>query len=155
MISSYQILRCHTTLEIRNSVAYLLEQYSELLPSKKDAVIFIKSNCNSDMSGLTGNTTDLRVLVALVVALRKRGYKNIIVGDGTSSGFINARIDVLSRLRLRALSKVLGFAVIYLNKASAVKLQMGNQWVKIAQISLVEVSLGSWGFCLQAKILFF
>jgi len=60
------------------------------------------------MNALTGNTTDLRIITVLIQLLQHKGYKNIIIGEGTNSGFYRNRIDVASRLMIKALAERLG-----------------------------------------------
>ena len=60
------------------------------------------------MNALTGNTTDLRIIASLIQLLQGRGYKNITIGEGTNSGFYRNRIDVASRLMIKALAEKLG-----------------------------------------------
>lgn len=81
------LLRCKGTREIRGGLNSELERYSDLFPSSKEAKILLKPNLNSYMNALTGNTTDLRILAALIEYLKDKGYHNIIIGEGTSSGF--------------------------------------------------------------------
>ncbi len=60
------------------------------------------------MNALTGNTTDLRIITVLIQLLQNKGYKNITIGEGTNSGFYRNRIDVASRLMIKALAERLG-----------------------------------------------
>ena len=67
-----RIYNCSTNLTIKQSVEGIFKNAS--LPKSRNALIFIKPNFNSDMIGLTGNTTDLRIIVSLIKSLKKRGY---------------------------------------------------------------------------------
>lgn len=120
--------------EVSIFVRKIFNEYSNILPKKKSSKILLKPNFNSDMIALTGNTTDLRVLVAVIKELQKRGYVNIAVGDGTSSGFVNAGIDVLKRLGIRELGRTLNFKVIDLNKSPSKIVDIGSEQVKVAKV---------------------
>lgn len=98
----------------------LSEKYSDLLPAGKDARILIKPNLNSNMNALTGNTTDLRLVAAVVEFLKKRGYKDISIGEGTNSGFYRNKISVISRLMIDGLASHYGVSIIDLNYAEPV-----------------------------------
>jgi uncharacterized protein (DUF362 family)/ferredoxin len=85
-----------------------LSTYKAVLPQDKGATVVIKPNLNSNMNALTGNTTDLRILASLVRGLKARGYRNIIIAEGTNSGFYRQGINVIARLKVDSLAKVLG-----------------------------------------------
>ena len=93
----------------------ILEYYSNLLPESKDAKILLKPNLNSNMNALTGNTTDLRILSVSIQFLKDKGYCNIVIGEGTNSGFYRNNISVISRLKVDELAKYYGVKVIDLN----------------------------------------
>ena len=54
------------------------------LGADRDARIVVKPNLNNDLVALTGNCVDLRVLEALFVGLRRRGYRDLTVADGSN-----------------------------------------------------------------------
>lgn len=86
------------------------------LPKSTNARIVLKPNFNSDMIGLTGNTTDLRLIIGLIEVLKEWGFTNLTIADGTSSGFIDHEIDVLERLRVRDIGRRYGVNVVNLNE---------------------------------------
>jgi uncharacterized protein (DUF362 family)/ferredoxin len=92
-----------------------MESFKYLLPSDKAARILIKPNLNSNMNALTGNTTDLRILSALISYLKNCGYSNIAIGEGTNSGFYRSKIGVISRLGIDRLARHYNVQVIDLN----------------------------------------
>jgi len=96
--SKVSILECRTVQEVREKISYTLKEYAHLFPESRDARILLKPNLNSNMNALTGNTTDLRLLVAVIDFLKKNGYRNLIVGDGTSSGFYRNKICIFPRI---------------------------------------------------------
>jgi uncharacterized protein (DUF362 family)/ferredoxin len=106
------------TYSIQKGIAKILGKYVDLFPEKKDALILLKPNLNSDMCGLTGNTTDLRVLVAVIKFLKDKKYKNIVIGDGTNSGFLTMGINVISRLKIDKLAENFKCEAVDFNKAS-------------------------------------
>jgi uncharacterized protein (DUF362 family)/Pyruvate/2-oxoacid:ferredoxin oxidoreductase delta subunit len=93
---------------LRKNLEGILEENPGLLPKSTRAKILLKPNFNSNMNALTGNTTDLRIIASLIQLLQGRGYKNITIGEGTNSGFYRNRIDVASRLMIKALAERLG-----------------------------------------------
>lgn len=126
-----------TTAQIRAATEKILNHYHFVLPQDRKAKVFLKINANSDMIGLTGNTTDLRLVVAVIVSLKKRGYGNIFLGDGTSSGFINSRINTLKRLGVMELVKTFNIGVVDLNavEGKTISVLHGHK-LKIAKICL-------------------
>jgi len=89
---------CRNVDSIYENIANIFNYYKDSLPKAKESRILIKPNLNSNMNSLTGNTTDLRILAAVIYNLSERGYTNIIVGEGTSSGFYRNKINVAKRL---------------------------------------------------------
>lgn len=97
----------------------------------------LKPNLNSDMIGLTGNTTDLRVIAGVVRSLQRRGYNNIVVADGTSCGFFNTDINVMARLTLPSMARQLGFHLVDLNRVPGQEIDLSNGVrARVAQICL-------------------
>ena len=112
---SLDIFKCRSLESIIGAMAKTFEVHKDLLPPSKDARILIKPNLNSNMNALTGNTTDLRMLRALVQCLKEEGYDNIVIGEGTNSGFYRSKIGVISRLRVDSLAKYYGIQTKDLN----------------------------------------
>jgi len=111
------ILKCLTYTDVKKSLFTTLDNYRHLFPISKDSSILLKPNLNSNMNALTGNTTDLRILSALIQFFKEEGYKKIIIGEGTNSGFYRNRIGVISRLKVDELAKYYSVRVIDLNYA--------------------------------------
>lgn len=101
----YQYYTCDHVDKIFETIRDIFRKYENFLPSDKQAKILIKLNLNSNMNALTGNTTDLRLVAAVLSELNNRGYENIIVGEGTSSGFYRNKINVARRLKVLDLIK--------------------------------------------------
>lgn len=112
------------TLE-KNLDMFLEENY-DLLPGKNQARILLKPNLNSNMNALTGNTTDLRIIECVIRLLRKRGYKDIVIAEGTNSGFYRNEIDVASRLKIRMLAHVCGVNFLDLNYCNGSEIIFAN-----------------------------
>ena len=72
------------------------------------------------MNALTGNTTDLRILAAVVGFLKEAGYRQITIGEGTNSGFYRSGISVIERLKIDRLARHFGVAVKDLNYSAPV-----------------------------------
>lgn len=129
-LSVFQDVKDRTS--IHQAVKSVLDScdFKEINP---DAKILIKPNLNNDLSALTGNSTDLRVLAALVGALQERGYQDITIGDGPNVGIYRKGIDVFSRLGVRSLANYLGIKLVDLNQASSVAVQVNGGEVRIAE----------------------
>ncbi|NQT55122.1 MAG: DUF362 domain-containing protein, partial [Desulfobacteraceae bacterium] len=93
----------------------VLEKYKDLLPSSNYAKILLKPNLNANMNALTGNTTDLRILSVVIQYLKENGFTNIIIGEGTNSGYYRNKIGVISRLKVDQLARHYGVNVKDLN----------------------------------------
>ncbi len=91
--------------EICATVRAILDKFSGALPQTPVGKVLIKPNLNANMIALTGNTTDLRLLAAVILGLKERGYSDITIGEGTNSGFYRNKIDIISLLRVRALAE--------------------------------------------------
>lgn len=109
------VMNCKSNQDILDQLSNTLEQFRDVMPVDKGARILIKPNLNSNMNALTGNTTDLRILSALLAYLKTCGYSNITIGEGTNSGFYRSRIGVISRLGIDRLARHYNVQVIDLN----------------------------------------
>jgi len=142
MSFSLIVNRAYTTDEINNCVKTIIGRYSAILPVDKDAAVVLKPNLNSNMNALTGNTTDLRLLAAVLEQLKQRGYKNITIAEGTNSGYYRNNISVISRLMVDKLAEYYGVRVIDLNYSEKVDIPFENA---------IQASIASQ--CLQADLL--
>lgn len=110
------ILQAKSIGDLKAGVSERLgKNYRELFPRDRRASILLKPNLNSNMNALTGNTTDLRLLAAVIEYLRDAGFSNITIGEGTNSGFYRSNINVISRLMIDKLADYYGVAVKDLN----------------------------------------
>lgn len=92
-----------------------LDVFKHLLPADRSARILLKPNFNSNFNALTGNTTDLRLLAAVIEYLQKHGYSNIIIAEGPNSGFVREEISVIERLKADGLAAHYGLEMVDLN----------------------------------------
>lgn len=111
------IIKYASFSDVKEKLFAVIENYRYMLPESKGASILLKPNLNANMNALTGNTTDLRILSALIQFLKQEGYRNIVIGEGTNSGFYRNRIGVISRLKVDELAKYYGVRVIDFNYA--------------------------------------
>jgi uncharacterized protein (DUF362 family)/Pyruvate/2-oxoacid:ferredoxin oxidoreductase delta subunit len=117
----FDIIQARTIASIRARIKETLgKKYSDLLPRDKKAPILLKPNLNSNMNALTGNTTDLRLVAAVIEFLKDAGYSNITLGEGTNSGFYRSNINVISRLMVDRLANYYGVAIKDLNYSEKV-----------------------------------
>lgn len=120
-------IKCKNVKETKIKLAELLEQkYVDLFPKEHNASILIKPNLNSNMNALTGNTTDLRVIAAIIEFLKDRGYENITIGEGTNSGFHRAGVNVITRLRVDELARHYNIKVVDFNASDYLTIELEN-----------------------------
>ncbi len=117
MTLELQIVKCADQGELRRNLPPALERHVPLLPADPQAPVLIKPNLNANMNALTGNTTDLRILAALLAWLKDHGRADITVGEGTNSGFYRNRISVITRLKVDELCRRFGVKALDLNYA--------------------------------------
>ncbi len=120
------IIKANSTKEIKEKLSLVLDCYKGLFPESKTAGIFIKPNLNANMNALTGNTTDLRLIAAVLEYLKAEGYKNISIGEGTNSGYYRHNISVISRLKVDELAKYYGAKIIDLNFSEPYEIEFEN-----------------------------
>jgi len=126
---------------VKKNLDAFLEEHSRLLPKSAQAKILLKPNFNSNMNALTGNTTDLRIIAVLVELLQGRGFRNIVIGEGTNSGFYRNQIDVASRLRARRLAEKLGVKFIDLNYCQGRQIAFANHKKANVAVDCLEADL--------------
>ncbi|AGW14735.1 DUF362 domain-containing protein [Megalodesulfovibrio gigas] len=115
-----QLFRAWTVRAIRQGLDQSLAAFAHVLPTDRAAPVVLKPNANAAMNALTGNTTDLRLLAALLGWLRDQGYTNLTVAEGTNSGFYRNKIGVATRLRMDALAARFGARFVDCNFDEAV-----------------------------------
>ena len=123
------ILRADSFIAIQTELRQVLSQsrYQKILPRDRQAKILIKPNLNSNMNALTGNTTDLRLLAAVILFLKESGYTDITIGEGTNSGFYRSNISVITRLRVDALAAYYGVNCIDLNYSDPIDIPFEDE----------------------------
>jgi len=130
-----------TLVEIRERVSEVFERFSETLPASRDASILLKPNLNANMNALTGNTTDLRVMAAVIEALKDLGYGRIRIGEGTNSGYYRHGISVISRLKVDELARHYGIRVVDLNYSEPREIPFEDGVVASVAREVVEADL--------------
>lgn len=131
-----------TLRDIKEGVrAHLSGPYSDLMPNGNDARILLKPNLNANMNALTGNTTDLRLIAAVIETLKDRGYTDITIGEGTNSGFYRNRISVISRLGIDRICAYYGVKVKDLNYSEPVEIEFEHGVTAAVAIECVEADL--------------
>jgi len=112
---SVSIVSAWTRDEIVKGIQDLLLKFEDELPVDRRARIVLKPNLNNDLIALTGNSVDLRVIVALIECLAQRGYSNLAIADGPNVGVHRRGIDVFKRLRIDAVAAMYGVDLLDLN----------------------------------------
>jgi uncharacterized protein (DUF362 family)/ferredoxin len=90
--------------EIYDALKLECEPYLASIKGK----IVLKPNFNNDLNGLTGNSTDLRVLSAMIRVLKDYGFDHIVVADCPNLGIARTGANVLGRLGVAELCQYLG-----------------------------------------------
>jgi uncharacterized protein (DUF362 family)/Pyruvate/2-oxoacid:ferredoxin oxidoreductase delta subunit len=130
-----KILSAQHISDIKKALAHGLEEYRALFPQDKEACILLKPNLNSHMNSLTGNTTDLRLLASTIEFFQNQGYTNLVIAEGTNSGFYRNKIDVIKRLRIDKLASHYGIATIDLNNSPSKEISLDRTTkVRVAKV---------------------
>ncbi|MDP2925980.1 MAG: DUF362 domain-containing protein [Nanoarchaeota archaeon] len=130
------LYRSKDVTEIEKDVETIFKDNSKIFPKKKNSKILLKPNFNNDLNSMTGNSTDLRILVGVLKSLKKRGYKNITIADGPNCGINHIGIDVFSRLCITSIAKMFNVKLINLNFEPGKLVDLSTGKVEIAKICL-------------------
>ena len=115
---SVAVVEAGTRAEIASGIQAVLDAFA--LPGDHNARVVLKPNLNNDLTALSGNSTDLRVLAALCEAFVERGYRHLAIADGSNVGVARRGIDVFRRLRIDRLAARYGARIVDLNGDVAV-----------------------------------
>src|SRR3989344_1100113 len=118
--------------EIKRFVGSVLDKSN--LPVSKNALIFVKPNLNNDLNALTGNSTDLRVISAILYHLKRKGYNNIIVADGPNCAINHAGINVIKRLCIDKLCDYYGVKYVNLNYTDTKEVVLGKRKANVSRL---------------------
>tara|TARA_Y100000310_G_scaffold329947_1_gene400711 strand:- start:38954 stop:40174 length:1221 start_codon:yes stop_codon:yes gene_type:complete len=130
------LFRCETVKEIEENIEDIFKNNKKILPKNKNAKILVKPNFNNDLNALTGNSTDLRLIIPVLKSLKKRGYKNIILGDGPNCGVNHIGINVFSRLCLDKVAKMFDVRLLNLNDDQGKSINLITGKADVAKVSL-------------------
>ena len=119
-----QVHAAWTREEIFAAVEEGLDAFAHRLPLEPDARILLKPNLNNDLVALVGNSTDLRVLAALIEGLQNRGYTEVVLADGANVGVDRRGIDGFARLRVDRLAERYGIGLLNLNETEGLPLPL-------------------------------
>lgn len=124
--------RAWTAGDVRRQVDDVLTTFAPRLPDP-DAAVLIKPNLNNDLPSLAGNSTDLRVLAALLGALADRGHRQLTVADGSNVGMERRRIDAFTRLRVDRLARRHGARCLDLNRSEGIPTPLATGETQVAR----------------------
>ncbi len=113
-----------TTQEVKEAIEEILDHWQDRLPGNKDARVVLKPNLNNDLVALVGNCSDLRVLCSLIEGLLNRGYRNLVLCDGSNVGVDRRGIDSFKRLRVDKLSDRYGIEILDLNQDDGLRVAL-------------------------------
>jgi len=130
------VYKCNNAEDTEKAIETIFRENEKILPENKNAKILVKPNLNNDLNAITGNSTDLRVIIPVLISLKKRGYKNIILGDGPNCGVNHVGIDVFSRLRLNRVAEILKVNLLNFNFDYGKKVMLTTGEAKIAKTAL-------------------
>jgi len=142
------IRKCFSNSEIRKEIKEELFERANSLPQNRDARILVKPNFNSNMNALTGNTTDLRLIAAVLEFLKDYGYSNITLVDGTNSGFYRRGIGVISRLKVDKLAERYGVKIKDLNYENKFDIKFENR----VKVSVADICVNNDFFINMPKL---
>jgi len=125
---------CNSTVQIERTIDKIIQVQN--LPKSKNALILLKPNLNNDLIALTGNSTDLRIIVAVIRALKKREYNNIVIADSPNCGVSNYNLDVIKRLKINKIAEIFKVKAFDLNKVEYKIVKLNNKDVKVPKICL-------------------
>ena len=131
-----KLFNCRDMAEIEKNVEQIFKDNQKILPKNKNAKILLKPNFNNDLNSLTGNSTDLRVIVSVLKALKKRGYKNITIADGPNCGINHIGIDVFPRLGIDKIAKMFKVKLANLNNTEPETVRLVTGKAKISKLCL-------------------
>ncbi len=126
--------KCNNANEAFDFIDKTLDNYE--LPKNKNARIVLKPNLNNDMNALIGNSTDLRIIVSVIKALQKRGYKDITIADGPNCGIDHMKIDVFKRLKIDKIAELYNVKIVNLNNSDFEIVELETGKAKIGKIIL-------------------
>ncbi len=122
--------------EVEKCIEEIMERNKKTLPKNKKAKILIKPNFNNDLNGLTGNSSDLRIIISVIKSLKKRKYQNLTLADGPNCGVNHIGIDVFSRLCLKEIAKKFKIKLINLNKSEGKEIRLTTSKSIISKLCL-------------------
>jgi len=108
------VVEAWSRAEIASGIRAVLDAF--VLPGDRNARIVLKPNLNNDLTALSGNSTDLRVLASLCEAFVERGYRDLTIADGSNVGVARRGIDVFRRLRIDRVAARYGARLVDLNR---------------------------------------
>lgn len=116
---------------VLNSIANI-GPIEKLFPDKNEKIL-IKPNFSCHRNAMTGATTDLRVLKALIKLLKVQGYKDVVVAEGAMTGYIN--INVFKYLGVDKLCAKFNVPVIDINQEKGKPIRLtSNYTIKVPDI---------------------
>lgn len=121
---------------IKDVISSIFNYYEGILPKEKDVAILLKPNLNNDLGGLTGTTTDLRILINIIKELHSRGYNNLIIGDGSNCGIFHSSIDIFKRLGIDKIAGIFGVKYVDFNHAARKKVSLATNSAYAAEAAL-------------------
>jgi len=127
------IVRLGRDDRVGDALGVLLEPWAERLPADLAAPLLVKPNLNNDLPGLTGNSTDLRVLAGVLAWLRARGHTDVTVADGSNVGVHRRGIDVFERLRVDRLAARYGVRTLDLNRVESTEKELATGPIRVAR----------------------
>ncbi len=126
-----ELRRAWTPGEVREAVREVVSAAG--LPSDRALRVVIKPNLNNDLHALTGNSTDLRVICALIEALLDDGRRDLVVADGPNVGVERRGIDVFRRLRVANLVNRYPVRIVDLNRDEGVYVDLPDGRLRVAR----------------------
>lgn len=125
---------CNSTVQIERTIDKIIQ--TQDLPKSKNSLILLKPNLNNDLIALTGNSTDLRIIVAVIKALKKRKYNNIVIADSPNCGVSAYGLDVIKRLKINKIAELFKIKCLDLDNAEYEFVKLNDKTIKVPKICL-------------------
>lgn len=124
-----------TLSALRLGVEQLLDALAHRLPSKQEPLL-IKPCLGLDRPALLGGSSDFRLLVALIEALRVRGFQSLALAESALPGYHRAGVKPWRRLRLDRLLSRYGIKLLDVGLMASTPVKIPGGTVRVLREAL-------------------
>lgn len=119
--------------EISKAISNIFDESKNLLPQNKEAKILIKPDLGNDRIGLSGQTTDLRIIASVLEYLKNAGFTNILIGDRFEENCAKLNINSFKRLCVDKLANKFSASLINFSDSNTYTTDLGISKVEVAK----------------------